>query len=88
MIELGIVDDHLVFREALSHFLDKEKEFTVTITAHNGQDLLNKLLTCNKKPDVILLDIVMPIMNGKETMICLAKEYPKIKIIILSLVSG
>lgn len=86
MIKIGIVDDHLVFREAVAHLLSKEKKIQITISAHNGRDLLNKLLTSQSRPSIILLDIVMPVMSGREVMSVLAKEYPNIKIIILSFI--
>ena len=87
MISLGIVDDHLVLKDALTFCLSNDREIGITITACNGRDFLNKLQFAPGLPDVILLDYVMPVMNGKEVMVFLKKEYPTIKIIILTAIA-
>lgn len=84
MIEVGIVDDHLIFRDALTFFFINEKKFRVTLSACNGKDLFNKLQSTNKFPEIIILDYVMPLMNGKEVLIKLKNDFPMIKTIMLS----
>lgn len=80
---LAIVDDHFLFRKGLISLLKEFKELSVIIEAKDGQDLVDKLKT--KHPDVILLDIQMPVMDGIEAIIQVRKKYPDIKIIVLTM---
>lgn len=80
---IAVVDDHSVFREGLVSLLKEYDEFEVVFQASNGRDLLEGLKKV--KPQIILLDIEMPVMDGIETTIQLKKKYPNIKIIILTM---
>jgi DNA-binding NarL/FixJ family response regulator len=82
MIRLGLVEDHPKFRAAFLNYLKVSVGLRVVIEAENGVDLLMKLESI--QPDVILLDIQMPIMNGFEAAKAIQKQYPKIKIIVLT----
>ena len=82
MINVMIVDDHKMIREGLKRILEFEGEVQVIEEADNGQDCLNKLKTA--KPDIILLDINMPVMNGIETLQSLKKKRKKYKVLMLT----
>ncbi|AZA79162.1 DNA-binding response regulator [Chryseobacterium sp. G0186] len=80
-----IVDDHILIAKALEGIIDNFNEFEVIYVCENGKDLIQKLEEGNKIPDIILLDISMPIMNGFETATWLAKNHPDIKVMALSM---
>ena len=82
---VAIVDDHSLFAQSLKGLIDSFEEFTVLYSAINGQDLIDKLNTVTNKPDIILMDVNMPVMNGIETTYWLKKNLPKIKVLALSM---
>ncbi len=82
MINVMIVDDHKMIREGLKRILEFDGEVQVIEEADNGQECLNKLKTA--KPDIILLDINMPVMNGIETLQALKKKRKKYKVLMLT----
>lgn len=82
MISVMIVDDHKMVREGLKRLLEFDGEVQVIDEADNGFDCLKKLKTV--KPDIILLDINMPIMNGIETLQTLKKKRKKYKVLMLT----
>lgn len=80
-----IVDDHLLIAKALQGIIDNFTDFEVIDVAENGKDLIQKLRNTEKLPDIILLDISMPVMNGFETALWLKQNHPEIKIMALSM---
>jgi len=82
-IKILIVDDHDLFREGVKYILSKVPEFIVVDDASNGVDYLEKLKTV--KPDIVLMDIDMPRMNGFEATKQSLDSYPYLKIITLSM---
>ena len=82
-LKIALVDDHILVRNALSDLLRKNN-FTVVCEADNGK-MLFKYLEKNDLPDIILLDINMPEMNGYVTMEEIAKNYTEHKVIALSM---
>jgi len=72
-----ICDDHILFRDGVKLLIETEKIGTVIAQAENGQEFLN--IIENKKPDVVLMDIDMPIMGGIEATQKATKKYPDIK---------
>jgi len=80
-----IVDDHILIAKALEGIIGNFNEFEVIYVCENGKDLIQKLEEGNAIPDIILLDISMPIMDGFETAVWLTKNHPEIKIMALSM---
>lgn len=82
MINIMIVDDHKMIREGLKRILEFEGEIQVVAEADNGQECLKKLRTT--KPDIVLLDINMPVLNGIETLQAIKKKRKKYKVLMLT----
>ncbi len=82
-IKVIIADDHAMFRAGVKTALSIKKDVELIAEADNGMQLLNLLK--HMEPDVILLDIQMPIMDGITTLPEIRKLYPQIKVIILSM---
>ena len=85
-IKIFIVDDHNLFREGLNFLLSDNDLISEIHEAENGKELLKHVL--NVKPDIILMDIEMPGMNGIEATKETLKIYPETKIIALSMHSN
>jgi DNA-binding NarL/FixJ family response regulator len=81
-IKLAIAEDHNSYRNKIVEILNRENDFEVTLQASNGKELIEKLESI--KPDIILIDIRMPIMDCIEATQVIHKLFPKIKIIALS----
>ena len=81
-ITILIVDDHTVVREGLHKMLDLEEDFEVVGEAKNGRQAVT--LALDLRPDVILMDIAMPGLNGLESTRQVLKALPDTKIIILT----
>jgi DNA-binding NarL/FixJ family response regulator len=82
-IKVVIADDHTLFRAGVKTALSVKKDIELVAEADNGMQLLNLLK--HIEPDVILLDIQMPIMDGIATLPEIRKLYPHVKVIILSM---
>jgi DNA-binding NarL/FixJ family response regulator len=82
-IKIAIADDYKIFREGLKVGLSSDDTFQVILEADNGEDLLKELET--KSPDVILMDLKMPIMDGMEATKEVRKKYPSIKVLVVSM---
>jgi DNA-binding NarL/FixJ family response regulator len=83
-IRVAIVDDQNLFRQSLAMMIGSIPQFELVMQAPGGEDLLDILKTIPKLPQVLLLDINMPGMNGIEVNKLLNMEYPQIKVVMLS----
>jgi len=83
-INVVIADDEELFRVGISHILTRNDEVNVMFEATNGKELVEYLSTCEMLPDVIIMDIKMPEMNGVEATKLITKEYPEIGIVALT----
>ena len=79
-----LVDDHTLLRDALSSLIHSFEEFSVINSLNNGTELI-RALSEGYKPDIVLLDLNMPILDGFETAKWLNVNYPEIKILILTM---
>ncbi len=82
-IKVAIADDHVLFRTGVKTALSMKKDIRMIAEADNGMQLLNLLK--HMQPDVILLDIQMPIMDGINTLPEIKKLYPDVKVIMLTM---
>jgi DNA-binding NarL/FixJ family response regulator len=82
---LVIVDDHLLVADSLKVLIGTFSGYQVLYHAKNGMDLQQKIITNKSIPDIILLDVNMPVMNGYKTMEWLSKEHPDINVLALSI---
>lgn len=81
-----IIDDHALFSKSLEVLINHYENYTVGFCGQNGKDLIFRLQdTSLPPPDIILLDINMPVMNGVETMDWLFKNFPDIPVLVLSM---
>lgn len=85
IIKVAITEDHKIVRKALVNFINGFGGFEIVINSTNGQDLAEQLAVSATEPDICILDINMPEMNGFETLQMLRARYPDIKVLILSM---
>ena len=83
MTTILIVDDHQLFREGVKRILDFEESFDVVAEGDDGTDVID--LYMEHQPDVVLMDINMPRMNGVEATEQLIGQFPDAKVIMLSI---
>ncbi len=81
-----VVDDHKLFREGLKMLVDREADMEVIGEGENGQQALERAREL--RPDIILMDVKMPIMDGIEATRQILEEMPGMKILALSMYSG
>ncbi len=85
-IRVVIVDDHKMFRDGLRGLINAEPDMEVVGEAIDGKDAIE--VARRLLPDVVIMDISMPVMNGIEAMRHLIKDNPKLKVIMLSMYSS
>lgn len=82
-VKITLVDDHTLFRNGLKTLLNSNKEFNVVSEATNGKEFIDNL--SDELPDIVLMDINMPVMDGIEATEIAFSKHPDIKIIALSM---
>ncbi|OYW19962.1 MAG: DNA-binding response regulator [Sphingobacteriales bacterium 12-47-4] len=85
-IPVAIIDDHVLLRSALSRLVNTFDQYIVLFEADNGKRLKEQILL-HQVPEIVLLDVNMPEMDGYETTQWLHKNYPFIKVLVLSMLS-
>ncbi len=79
-----IVDDHSLLTKAMADLVNRLEGYTVLFCAENGLDMLQQIAE-KGIPDIVLLDVNMPVMNGAETAAALRDQYPSVKVLALSM---
>jgi len=82
-IKIAIADDYKIYREGLKVSLSQDDTLHFLLEADNGEDLLKAIES--KQPDVIIMDLKMPIMDGMEATQLVRKKYPAIKVLVVSM---
>jgi DNA-binding NarL/FixJ family response regulator len=87
MIKLALVDDHIILRKSLALLINMLHGFEIVLHANHGKDFISGL-NAKRLPDIVLMDITMPEMDGVETTRWLKQYYPAIKVIALSMLKN
>ncbi|RYY59502.1 MAG: response regulator transcription factor [Chitinophagaceae bacterium] len=82
---IGLIDDHQLFLKSLSLMIESFREYEVVVEALNGKDLQEKLQTGTSIPEIMLIDVNMPVMDGVATARWLTEQHPGIKLVALSM---
>lgn len=85
MINIALVDDHIVARRGLKAVFEMENDIKVVLEASNGKELIDSLELTKNLPEIIILDINMPVLSGIEVIDQIKSKYPGIFILIFSL---
>lgn len=84
-ISIGLVDDHQLFIKSLRLLINSLNNFEVILDAIHGKELKEKLKAGSPLPDIMLIDVDMPVMNGVETARWLRATYPSVRLVALSM---
>src|SRR5215467_3071283 len=85
-IKILTVDDHPILREGIAAVLASETDMLLVAEASNGREAVEQFRA--HRPDVTLMDLQMPLMNGTEAIIAIRSEFPDARIIVLTTYSG
>jgi DNA-binding NarL/FixJ family response regulator len=83
-IKIILADDELLFRKGISFLLQREENIEIIFEVSNGSELLSFLKESTIHPDIIMMDLKMPLLNGVEATKIINSDFPKIKIIALT----
>jgi len=84
-IQIALVDDHRLFRSGIASLVEGLNRYNIMFEAANGKELVDKITDEGLVPQIVLLDINMPVMDGISTAQWLKKHQPAIRVIILSM---
>lgn len=83
-IKIVLADDEILFRKGISFLLGREKNIDIIFEASDGGELISFLKESKIHPDIIVMDLKMPVLNGVEATKMIRKDFPEIKIIALT----
>lgn len=84
-IRLALADDHVIVRKGISEIISSFGGFIVNLEANNGEELIKKLSEAKELPDICVLDVNMPHMNGYDPLTELKKHWPNLKVLVLTM---
>ncbi len=82
-IKVLLAEDHTIVRKGLRALLDDEADIEVVGEAENGREALDQVQQAS--PDIVLMDILMPVLNGLEATRQIKKDFPEVKVLILTM---
>ena len=82
-INIAIADDYKIFREGIKKCIASDKNLQVILEADNGEDLINSFK--NNQPDIVIMDLKMPIMDGMEATQIIHKDFPQVKVLVVTM---
>ena len=85
-IRILAVDDHPVFRQGIAGLIEGQADMTLVGEASNGREAIQQFRV--KQPDVTLMDLQMPDMNGLDAIIAIRNEFPQARIVVLTTYTG
>jgi len=83
-VKVALADDHILLRDALANMIENLSGYSVILTASNGEDLIQQI-NSKGNPDLLILDLNMPKMDGFETAQWMNKNYPEVRILVLTM---
>lgn len=86
-ITIALVDDHVILRKSMRVLINLLHDFEIVMEAGNGKELIQQLKKA-PVPDIVILDITMPVMDGVETAWWLKQNHPGIKVLALSMIKN
>ena len=87
MITIAMADDHAMLRQGLANMIETFGDYKVVLQAGNGKELIT-MINSQALPDIALLDISMPEMNGYETAAYLQQHFPSVKLLAVSMMDN
>lgn len=87
MIKIALVDDHVILRESLAVLIEMLQGFEIVLQADNGSDFITKFPK-STIPDIVIMDISMPVMDGVQTSRWLKQNHPSIKVLAFSMIKN
>ncbi|MDV3559505.1 hypothetical protein CMU69_08135 [Elizabethkingia anophelis] len=84
IIRIAFIDDHDLLRKGICDFIRDDDNFEIVFDAENGKSAMEKMEQSKVVPDVMVVDINMPVMNGFDTAKALLKKYPQTNILAFS----
>lgn len=81
-IKILMADDHQIVLKGISFFLSMQPDFEMVGEAHNGQEAVD--MAAKLQPDIVLMDLNMPVMDGIEASRLIAEQHPHIKVLVLT----
>ena len=84
-ITIALVDDQQLFRDGLRAIIQQDPEMSLLFEAESGTQILQLLETADQLPDVLIMDMSMPGMNGMELHLLLQEKYPSVKVLVVSM---
>jgi DNA-binding NarL/FixJ family response regulator len=85
MIHVALADDHAILRKGVAELISKFNDMIVVAEGGNGHELLQAIKATPTLPDIAILDINMPLMNGYETAAAIKQQFPSVKILAMSM---
>lgn len=82
--KIALVDDHVLLRSGLGALIQTFADYKILFEANNGKDFIHKL-NCEDLPDLVLMDISMPEMDGYDTSLWLKQNHPSVQVLALSM---